>query len=216
MQLPIRTNVTGLKHDELLLLDFLFDKSCTQAHLTMDNYSVHMNCEYSHGLDDKELSEALASLCGRGLLHSQGQPICSIGDQSYKLEQLYTMTEAGGALWEKEREPQWERFVSTSKWQLGVNCRGMMRIIAISEDIGRLCMGTMFAAGQILPASRIRVRTLWDARLLPWKTFPRVHSIRCKISDNLADEVLPKNWNFYNSGRCWWRDIEELNCLKRV
>jgi hypothetical protein len=63
MQNPNRTNVTELTSDELLLFDFLFDKTLAFHHLRMVDYSFHMNCPYSHGLDDQAL---LAKVPGIG------------------------------------------------------------------------------------------------------------------------------------------------------
>jgi hypothetical protein len=76
-------------------------------------------------------------------------------------------------------------------------------------------MGAMFAAGLIAPIGRIRVRNIWDAMLLPWKTFGKVKSIRCKTSDNVNDAMFPSLWNVYNARRCWWRDIAELDTLAK-
>jgi hypothetical protein len=214
MQLrPKRTNATILSDAELLLFDFLFDQSLSCHHLRGENYSFHMNCLYSHGLDDAGLALTLTSLVDRGLLHCKLGEIWRVETRDYAAGSIYTMTENGGVLWEVERCPDWNRFLVTSKWELGNNCRGMMRIVSPSEDIGRLCMGAMFAAGLISPLGRIRVRTIWDANLLPWKTFGRVNSIRCKINDNVNDAMFPSRWDVYNMSRCWWRDIAELDSL---
>ena len=70
------------------------------------------------------------------------------------------------------------------------NNRGMIRIVCPNEEIGRLCKGAMFAAGLIAPIGRIRVRNIWDAMLLPWKTFGKVKSIRYKTSDNVNDAPI--------------------------
>ena len=211
---PRRTNATNLSDDELLLFDFLFDNSLSFHHLRIEEYSSHMNCLYSHGLSDADLELTLASLVFRGLLNCKDGKIWRVESRDYVDGKTYTLTNAGGKLWELERRPDWNRYLVTCQWQLSTNSRGMIRIVCPTEDIGRLCMGAMFAAGLITPAGRIRVRNIWDAQLLPWRTFKQVTSIRCKISDNVNDAMFPTHWGVYNAKRCWWRDIAELDSLE--
>ena len=215
MQNPNRTNVTELTSDELLLFDFLFDKTLAFHHLRMVDYSFHMNCPYSHGLDDQALQSTLTSLVVRGLIQHKTGPLWRIETRSYVKGDLYAMTEAGGKLWELERLPDWNRFLRTDHWQLGANSRGMMRIVCAEESTARMCIGAMFASGLISPIGRVRVRTIWNARLLPWKSFSRVQSIRCKTNDNVHDSTTATDWNVYNGMRCWWRDIHELESLNQ-
>jgi hypothetical protein len=210
---PRRTNATNLSDDELLLFDFLFDKNLSFHHLRIEHYSFHMNCLYSHSLNDADLELTLASLVARGLLNCKVGKIWRIETREYVDGKIYALTESGGHLWELERLPDWDRYLTTSQWMLGTNNRGMIRIVCPNEEIGRLCMGAMFAAGLIAPIGRIRVRNIWDAMLLPWKTFGKVKSIRCKTSDNANDAMFPSLWNVYNARRCWWRDIAELDTL---
>lgn len=210
---PRRTNITELSDDELLLFDFLFDKHLCHHHLRAENYPFHMNCGYSHGLGDIDLEKSLTTLVERGLLTCKEAMTLRIEFREFRRDKTYALTEAGGRLWELERCPDWDRFLATSTWELGINCRGMIRVVCSNESIGRLCLGSMFAAGLISPVSRIRVRLLRNVRLLPWKAFPRVNSIRYKINDNTNDVMFPAHWDVYNAGRCWWRDIAELDSL---
>lgn len=212
--LPKRTNVTGLSDDELLLFDFLFDKSLAFHHLRMEDYSFHMNCRYSHSLNDADLERALSSLVMRGLLKCRDGKIWRISTSDYVDGKIYSITDSGGRLWELERLPDWDRFVVACQWKLGTDNRGMIRIVCPSEEIGRLCLGGMFAAGLIAPIGRIKVRNIWNAKLLPWKTFGKVTSIRCKTIDNVNDSVFPLLWDVYNVHRCWWQDIAELDSLE--
>ena len=212
---PRRTNATNLSDDELLLFDLLFDKSAHFDQLRSDVYPFHMNCSYSHCLNNADLELTLASLEARGLLNCRVGKIWRIDIRDYVDGKIYALTESGGHLWELERLPDWDRYLTTSQWMLGTNNRGMIRIVCPNEEIGRLCMGAMFAAGLIAPIGRIRVRNIWDAMLLPWKTFGKVKSIRCKTSANVNDAMFPSLWNVYNARRCWWRDIAELDTLAK-
>jgi hypothetical protein len=78
MELPKRTNATDLTDNELLLFDFLFDTSLAFHHLRTDDYSFHMNCTYSHSLDDDRLRVTLASLVDRRLLNERIGPIFNV------------------------------------------------------------------------------------------------------------------------------------------
>lgn len=216
MELPKRTHATDLTDNELLLCDFLFDTSLAFHHMRIGDYSLHMNCRYSHSLDDDQLRETLASLVGRRHLKEGIGPIYNVETRDWSHGPRYTLTESGGDLWDREREPDWNSFVATAHWELGLNSRGMMRIMCIDERIGRMCLGSMFGAGLVSPIGRIRVRAIRNIRLLPWKTFSRVYSIRCKTNDSIDDEPVPADWSVYNARRTWWRDIQELDSLDRT
>lgn len=211
MQIPSRTNATDLTSDELLLFDFLFDKRLTFRQLRKDDYPFHMNCGYSHGLDDDKLQSVLDFLLVRGLLRRKTEPIFRPETQSCLEGDLYWMTKAGGELWERERVPDWNRFLCSAHWERRTGRGGVTRVVCADEGIAKMCMGAMYASGLITPIGRLRLRTIWDARLLPWKTFPQVHSIRCKTKEDTDD--LATDWDVYHKMRCWWEDIHELNSL---
>lgn len=215
MEIPKRTNATQLSDDELLLFDFLFDKTLSFHHLRIADYSFHMNCSYSHHLNDGELLFTLESLVDRGLLHRKFGQIWDVGANTCSEGFRYTLTENGGKLWELERQPVWDRYVETSHWELGANCRGMMRVVCKDESTALICLGMMFAAGLVSPVGRIRIRDIWNARLLPWKSFGRVKSVRCKTNDSVYDERILKDWDVYNQCRTWWRTVHELDTLKK-
>jgi hypothetical protein len=214
MEIPRRTNVTELTSDELLLFDFLFDKTLAFEHLRQEVYSFHMNCRYTHGLSDEALQSTLESLVTRGHLHRKNGPIFQIETRKCVDGFLYTVSESGGRLWEKERVPDWNSFICDSHWYLGMNGRGMVRILCLDEGIGRSCLGAMFASGLITPIGRVRVRQLWNIRLIPWKTFPKVQSLRCQTKDNVHDAYTAIHWDVYNRMRVWWRNVHELDSLK--
>jgi hypothetical protein len=213
MQTPRRTYATELSDDELLLLDFLFDKSLSFHHLRRDDYSLHMNCQYSHGLTDQELKGTLESLVDRGLVRSRIGKVWQEISGTHNDSCIYSMSETGGRQWELERLADWDRFVVSSRPALPANIRGMIRIVCRSEQVGRLCLGAMFASGLVSPIDRICVRTVWNARLLPWKTFDRVVTVRCKTSNGIFSQQDPVHWDVYNASRCWWRDVSELDSL---
>lgn len=186
----------------------LFDCNASEPQMSSSVYAEHMNCEYNHSLDDVSLRQTIDSLIDRNLLHM-------IGNSVNATDTAYSLTESGGEMWELERQPDWTRYVTTSQNIIGHNPTGSLRVLCNDEQIGRQCIGAMFASGLITPASSIRSRVLCNKRLVPWKSFPVIHALRCRTSDNVDQWPKPVEWDAYNSSRCWWRSIDELLSLRR-
>lgn len=206
--LRARTGITNLSDDELLLFDMLFDCSARPDQLSASAYAIHMNCDYTHSLNDRELSDALCSLLSRCLVRV-------VGNSANSNAPTYSLTETGGALWELERQPNWNQYVTTSQKQLGTFSTGSIVALCVDEIVGRQCLGAMFASGLITPAGSIRSRMLYDKRIVPWKWFPSIFALRCKTSDSIHDARESVKWYAYQSSRCWWRSIDELLSLRR-
>ncbi len=206
--LPKRTGASNLSDDELLLFDMLFDCNASTTQMSSSVYANHMNCAYNHSLDDTGLADTIDSLLSRNLIHPIGNSVNTTGP-------AYSLTESGGELWERERRPEWMRYVTTSQKELGNFPIGSIVAMCADELIGRQCLGAMFASGLITPASSIRTRALYDKRLVPWKKFPSVYALRCRTSDNINHWPKPVEWDVYESSRCWWRTIGELLGLPR-
>ncbi len=179
-------------------------------------YSIHMNCSYSHGLDDTALESTLSKLIRQELLTCKVGRIWMAEKRKCVDGKIYTLTDAGGRLWELERCPDWHRYVISSQRLLGNSSRGMIRVACVSEMVGRLCLGAMFASNLITPISRIKVRYIWNTRLQPWKTFERAAILRCQTNDHVNDTKAAVLWDVYQSKRCWWRTIAELDTLDRA
>ncbi len=206
--LPPRTNKSDLSDDELLLFDMMFDGNASASQLSSNVYSLHLNCLYSHSLDDAELHETLNSLLSRKL-------IVPIGDPLKSNETRYALTEKGGRMWELERKPDWQRYVSTLQKELGMFPTGSITVFCLNRDTGRKCLGAMFAAGMITPGGPIRTRSTFDKRLMPWKNFSHVHVLRCRTLDNVRSSPRPIEWDVYELTRSWWRSIGELIALRQ-
>lgn len=206
--LPKRTGESGLSDDELLLFDMMFDFNASETQLSSSVYAQHMNCGYNHSLDDVALGHTIDSLLDRNLIHLIGNSVDST-------DIIYSLTESGGKLWEIERQPDWQRFITTSQTMIGSNSTGSIVALCVDEQIGRQCLGAMFASGLITPTGSIRGRELSNKRLVPWKSFPSVIALRCRTSDNVNHLPKPVEWNVYNASRCWWRSIDELLSLRR-
>jgi hypothetical protein len=185
----------------------MFDCNASATQMSSSVYAEHMNCDYNHSLDDTSLRQTIDSLVSRNL-------ISAIGNSASSNDRRYVLTEYGGELWELERRPDWQRYVTTTR-KLGNSRSGSIVAICADELIGRKCLGAMFASGLITPTSMICCRELPAKRLIPWKTFPALLALRCRTSDNVHHWPKPIDWDVYESSRCWWRTIRELLTLDR-
>lgn len=198
--LPKRTATTGLSDDVLLLLDFLFDKWSSIQSLQRDVFPFHHNCSYSHSLDDDELQECIKRLMREGILQARvagGSRSCDV----------WTLTELGGHLWEKERLPDWTRFLGDSLWQddernwtLEVRAPSL----TLAQDFVRTATRCNLWGDQL--------RTPWrqdlidDHAWIAWRTFPRVHVLTVQVQPHCGSA----DWRLYNEERTWWRTMAEL------
>lgn len=205
---PKRTGKSDLSDNELLLFDMMFDCNASKTQLSSSVYAEHMNCDYNHSLDDTDLNQTIEKLLSRKLIQRIGNTLDSNKPR-------YTLSETGGELWEIERKPDWQCFVATSQKELGNFSTGSIIAWCTDEIVGRLCLGSMFSAGLITPTGSIRGRASHSKRLVPWKSFPVVYSLRCSTSDNINHWPKPVEWDAYEKSRCWWRTIAELQTLNR-
>ncbi len=215
MGYPRRTGDTCLTDDELLLFDFMFDGSVTFRALRIEDYAIHMNTRYSHRLDDRELASALQSLCDRSLVVRTTEPIWSIEHREFVQGHRYTLSEQGGKLWEAERRPLWDRYVTDAQSSDEGRAYGSVRITCADAAIAKLCAGAMFAAGMVVPRSQLRMRNLSGVRLLPWKTFDTLAVVRFRTINNWRGADGPVDWDVYAAARCWWRTVAELDVLSK-
>ena len=206
--LPQRTRESDLSDDELLLFDMMFDCNASASQMSSSAYAAHMNCDYNHSLDDAALHETIASLLSRKLIRS-------IGNTANSMEWRYALSDSGGKLWELERQPDWQRYITTTQKELGNFPAGSIVALCADEQIGRQCLGSMYASGIITPAGAIQTRQMYGKRLVPWKIFPSVFAVRCRTSDSINHAPQPVEWEVYESSRCWWRTIAELQTLRR-
>lgn len=184
----------------------LFDCYASMTQMSSLVYAEHMNCDYNHALNDADLFDTINSLLARNLIHL-------IGNSGNSKAPIYSLTASGGKLWELERRPNWNRYVSTSQKLLGSFLVGSIVATCVTELVGRQCLGSMFASGLITPIRSIRTRQLSEKRLVPWKTFPSIYAVRCRTSDDGRDLLSSVESEVYDSSRCWWRSIDELLTL---
>lgn len=186
----------------------MFDGDASASQLSSTVYSQHLNCAYCHALDDVELRETLNLLLARKL-------IVPIVDSLNSSETRYALTEEGGRMWEVERQPDWHRYISTHQKELGMFPTGSISAVCLNQNMGRKCLGAMFAAGMITPGGPIRTRSIFDKCLLPWKNFRHVYVLRCRTLDDVRRSPKSIEWDVYETSRSWWRTIGELITLRQ-
>ncbi len=191
---PPRTRNTDLSDDELLLFDMMFDGNASASQLCSTVYSLHLNCDYSHSLDETALLETLNSLLSRRLIVRSGAPLNSD-------ETRYALSDEGGRLWDLERKPNWnvtfqlpETTWPLPKW---VNHRLLPR-----PAFGTKMPRCHVRAGLVTPCGPIRTRSMFDKRLLPWKNFSHVYVLRCPNIGRRSKLTKTIEWDVYESSRC--------------
>ena len=207
---PNRTRTTSLSDDELIIFDAIFDCFQDATNLTSFAYPYQLNLPYTHSLNDKALADFLAAATESGLVWRK------TNIHSGKSFEYYSLSVTGGALWEQERLPNWERYVTTSQRQLGVFPTGSQRIAGPNESICRQFAGALFGAGLITPTGSIRTRTAYNVRLVPWRDFERVCMLRFPTKDSIHDSRHHTDWNAYNSLRGGWRSLSEIQNFPRI
>lgn len=192
----LRTHVTSLTDDELILFDVLFEFSGSPCKFLRKLHFGEIFNYRAHSLDDDALDEALASLCERGLLRAfqlDGRPHCG-------------MTSSGGALWEVERLPDWSRFAGGYSSGQNLNIE---TYYATSESVVTAYASAWIdASGAAADVKRLRRATVRRFRVgvNSWKPLPELSVICVAMIDRERETDLA----MFESRRCWWRGIRDL------
>ena len=157
-----------------------------------------MNVAYEHSMSNEEVDDTLQRLLERKLIANRVDSPDS-----------FTLTPAGGALWESERQPDWQTYVADH----ATHNEKRFACVVLDENIGRLFVAGMFAAGLIVPTNQIKCRTIYKHWLTPWKRVPTAELVRVQTRGQEPFQFT--NWDVYQSGRDWWRDISELDAENR-
>lgn len=197
-ELPLRTGSTGLSDNELLIFDFLWWIHVPRHCLYSDVYSVHMNVAYEHSMSNEEVDDTLQRL-------HEGKLIT----KRYESPESFTLTPAGGLLWESERRPNWQTYVS----ECGTHNEERFSFVVLDKNIGRLFVAGMTAAGLIVPTNQVQSRTIYNHWLTPWKRVSAAELVRVHVRGE--DPLQFPDWDVYESCRIWWRSINELDALNR-
>lgn len=201
MKLPLRTHATSLSDDQLLLLDFFFDKRASAGFLTATQYKWHMNVLYTHGLSNIALEATLDDFVARGLLRSDREV-----DKA-----ILSLTPAGGRLWEAERNPDWCLYVCDLH-DYRDDDSNFVSFISPDQGTLRRFYTVAVDCGLVTPLEHPKEDWTADPEFIPWKSFGRLARIRFSAA---ITETLSTDWGIYESRRTWWRSIRELDTLAR-
>ncbi|MEL6403200.1 MAG: hypothetical protein AAFR81_02445 [Chloroflexota bacterium] len=194
-----RRHMTSLSEDELILFDALWDGDCAWWMLTQENYQDITDHSYTHTLSDAELTDTLASLVERGLVRAYLYVYAETDDRRY-----FGLTPNGGALWELERKPNWERycytFLDDSSWLLE------SASLATAQAYARWAHDAGWGAPSRDNLQVIEKRTY---RFLPWKDFEVVYTLQGQS----LDATYKLDWEQYEQRRIWWQNLNELRSL---
>lgn len=197
-----RTNRTNLLDEELLILDILFDSSDTFEALVKENYASWHNLPYTHTLEAAALRELIDKLIREGVITSR------VWGPGYRL--FYTLTEAGGKLWELERAPDWERYCTDSStvddngnWTLSIESP-LLTTAKEFVDCARHCLLYRFHPDEMSTTTRTEAKI----STVEWKVFPTVGALSVRTYP--LPEANHADWNEYENRRTWWRGLVEL------
>jgi hypothetical protein len=206
-----RTHATPLSDDELILLDVMFDAGASLRLLRRSVFADQWN-HPSHNLDDDQLRDTIDRFCEAGILASE--PFTWRDE----MVSIYWLTPHGGTLWEAERTPVWERYVSGRRSFTRSSGREIVSFCALSENV----LSDYWRLGDIdmWRSDVVRVRFWQISRhaIIPWKDFPRIHAAVIYVKDNDSGGVCQDaqvykgawGWRLYESRRTWWQSVKEL------
>jgi hypothetical protein len=194
-----RTHVTTLSDDELILFDALWRWDTTYEQLRRDNIGGACNLP-QHQLSDLELRTTLDHYVDIGWLERE---VC-------QRKTFFHLTPLGGAQWEAERTPIWERYA----WYVRRESRRghpYICIVATKPQIRDELWNLGCYSGHFYFTQRtVRRFTVPDEGLLGWKQFPQLYVLIA--SGEHIDYVTRaftwgkpcRNWHTYERDRTWW------------
>ena len=192
-----RTNKTSLTDDELIIFDVMFDIDVPINFLKSgEDFSLMFNYQ-SHSLNTNDLKDAIEKLVKDDLMRLK----LGVIPKDNKIVTLVGLTENGGSLWEMERLPIWERFVSDSSydykgyWELSISSP------TIDAAKGFLRVAQECNLYELIDPNDVKIFELQgkDAEdLIPWKAFNKVYEVKSRLSDQNDAEICSKtDWELY-------------------
>ncbi len=205
-----RTNQTDLTDDELILFDVLFDSVVPiNALKSGEEFLSEFNCP-GHDLDAAELKAAIEKFVGIGVMRLNSIPVPKTGQRVASVG----LTEKGGLLWERERAPIWEKYVSdcssdeTGFWELSVYSPSLEIAREFVEASHECHLYELKNPGDL---KILGIDDKKRGNLIPWKTFDKLYKISSRLSDAMHTENSPPtDWETYREKMKWWRNVEEL------
>ena len=200
-----RTGRTRLTDDELMLFDALFDVWVDPDSLRRQHFREFTNLPNEHGLDDTVLGQTLSRLHASGLVRRRRTRVAATGRVLIWLG----LTAKGGALWTRERRPDWARYCTDASWPTRGADRWVLSVQSPTLGTARAFLATATDCGLYDADPRdVVLRRRKRCRLMPWRVFPTVYELRVPLRGSFG--VVPYNGVEYDRRRVWWRTIAEL------
>ena len=192
--LPKRTKITHLSNGELFILDFLaLEGRSNFKNLCEENYSIHMNCEYSHDFNDRELLRVLNTL--------KYEQYITVNNNYYQI------TKKGGDIWTIERTPIWNRYCIDSSHEDSTNI--IINFLCIDKNIEYKFAKTSIESNLYhILSDKLVLNEIYPGSLLYWKSFPKEYSWSAACHANEVQEEA--DWDTYHRNRERWRTLDEL------
>lgn len=205
-----RTYKTDLSDDELLIFDVLFDSKVeVNALIGGEDFETNFNCP-SHELEIIDLGRAINNFVKNGLVRLYLAERINGKTFSTYVE----LTEDGGGFWEKERRPDWDKFVA----DLSSDEKGFweVRVFSSTVDTAKKFIMTAHACGlyELEDVNSLMVHKVALSErvaIVPWKKFENAYWVTSKISRKSNDSGKREiDWELYREKIDWWRSVEEL------
>lgn len=198
LQAPRRTGVSTLSDAELLLFDCAFNGVAGRRLFRHAVFPQQWN-RTSHGLDDETLVKAFHRFETEGLITSE-----AFYNARGRPDRTVQLTEAGGALWESERLPDWNRFVTDMYPGNRVSIYGHTadtcdRYFQVACDAGLI----NYVGG------RIR-RAVAQRNLIYWRPVQPVYLLCAAVAKVQTSQFHCTDWSYFESQRSWWRFADEI------
>ena len=208
-----RKNKTSLTDDELIIFDVLFDTFVPINFLKCgEEFSLIFNYP-SHSLDVNKLKDTIDRFVRNGLMRFK----LNVMPKDDKIVTFIGLTENGGDLWEKERLPIWDKFVSDSSynfkgfWELSVSSPSLETAKAFI-NIAQEC--NLYELKDPNDIEVDEIKGIYLKEFMPWKSFNKVYKLKALLLDNDESENSPEtDWELYSKKSIWWRDADELQRL---
>ena len=200
-----RTGRTRLDDDELMLFDALFDVWVGPDSLRRQHFREFSNLPYEHGLDDTALERTLSRLRAAGLVRRRRTHVAATG----RVMVWLGLTAKGGALWTRERRPDWARYCTDASWPTRGADRWVLSVQSPRLGTARAFLAAATECGLYDADPRHAVVRRRERRpLIPWRVFATVYEIRVPLRGSSG--VVPYHAVEYDRRRFWWSTVAEL------
>jgi len=216
-----RTGITELTDNELILFDVMFDCSCPVKTLRKSKFIDFFNTD-SHKLSDKKLKETLKKLNENKLIRliENQDGLEKISSRNFKKVKttFVELTAKGGKLWEKEREPIWEKYCEGWTYApykeenkllleaVSPSLETLKEYLKVATEINLFGIGKDYKIEFATEKRKFIVG-------LNWKRFPELHF--ATLTGNYEERIpTKKEWNYFYKHLNWWGNVHELNILK--